>query len=538
MSSLTVHVKWQKQKFSDVPVDTSQPPELFKATLYSLSGVPPDRQKVMVKGAVLPDDSWSGIALKPGATVMLLGSAEALPEAPATPPVKFVEDMDESELAKAIDLPPGLNNLGNTCYMNATLQCLRSVPELRSILSKNRLAGLGGAAASGGGPEVLVSAMSNLFAALEKSGNSVSPHVFLHLMHAAFPQFATKAEGGVFQQQDANECWVELVRCLQSRLPTTEAGGSTDVSFTDRYLTGSMTCRLTCQECGPEAEPEVNLVETFSQLSCFIDKDVKYLHTGLTNAMKSSLTKRCDRLGRDAVYSKQSKITRLPAYLTVQFVRFYYKEKEQVNAKVLKDVKFSLTLDVYQLCSEELQARLKPVREQLRRMDEWLALQSGAAKRRPGGPAVAQGAEQAATADTGTNNASWPPSLPPLDPGAPPPPAYYFEDDPGSNASGQYMLQAVLTHQGRSSSSGHYLAWVRKADQPANANPEEDVWFKFDDDYVSPVTGADILRLSGGGDWHCAYLLLYGPRQLDRDYSSLPPPTDASASQGGAAGTN
>ncbi|PAA59509.1 hypothetical protein BOX15_Mlig029734g1 [Macrostomum lignano] len=252
MSSLTVHVKWQKQKFSDVPVDTSQPPELFKATLYSLSGVPPDRQKVMVKGTVLPDDSWSGIALKPGATVMLLGSAEALPEAPATPPVKFVEDMDESELAKAIDLPPGLNNLGNTCYMNATLQCLRSVPELRSILSKNRLAGLGGAAASGGGPEVLVSAMSNLFAALEKSGNTVSPHVFLHLMHAAFPQFATKAEGGVFQQQDANECWVELVRCLQSRLPTTEAGGSTDVSFTDRYLTGSMTCRLTCQECGPK----------------------------------------------------------------------------------------------------------------------------------------------------------------------------------------------------------------------------------------------------------------------------------------------
>lgn len=32
----------------------------------------------------------------------------------------------------------------------------------------------------------------------------------------------------------------------------------------------------------------------------------------------------------------QSKISRLPAYLTVQMVRFFYKEKESVNAKVLK----------------------------------------------------------------------------------------------------------------------------------------------------------------------------------------------------------
>ena len=32
----------------------------------------------------------------------------------------------------------------------------------------------------------------------------------------------------------------------------------------------------------------------------------------------------------------QNKINRLPAYLTVQFVRFYFKEKEAINAKILK----------------------------------------------------------------------------------------------------------------------------------------------------------------------------------------------------------
>lgn len=62
--------------------------------------------------------------------------------------------------------------------------------------------------------------------------------------------------------------------------------------------------------------------------------------------------------------------------------------------------------------------------------------------------------------------------------------------DVGSCNSGFYQLQAVLTHQGRTSSSGHYVAWVRF---------KEDLWIKCDDDLVSPVTEDEILRLSGGG---------------------------------------
>lgn len=84
---------------------------------------------------------------------------------------------------------------------------------------------------------------------------------------------------------------------------------------------------------------------------------------------------------------------------------------------------------------------------------------------------------------------------------------FSFEHDIGSNNSGYYTLHAVLTHQGRSSSSGHYVGWVRESSH-------DDKWYKFDDDAVTPITSEDILRLSGGGDWHCAYVLLYGPRIL------------------------
>lgn len=45
--------------------------------------------------------------------------------------------------------------------------------------------------------------------------------------------------------------------------------------------------------------------------------------------------------------------------------------------------------------------------------------------------------------------------------------------------------------------------------------PLIDEWVKFDDDKVSVVSPEDILRLSGGGDWHIAYVLLYGPRRLE-----------------------
>lgn len=42
-----------------------------------------------------------------------------------------------------------------------------------------------------------------------------------------------------------------------------------------------------------------------------------------------------------------------------------------------------------------------------------------------------------------------------------------------------------------------------------------------DDDEVHPVTSEDVLKLSGGGDWHTAYVLLYRSRVLEMDHEDI-----------------
>lgn len=106
--------------------------------------------------------------------------------------------------------------------MNATVQCLKSVPELREALQNYQ----GGVATAGGvvPAQSITAALRDLYASMDK-GSTVPPIVLLQVLHMAFPRFAEKGEHGGFTQQDANECWTEIVRMLQQKLPAKESNG-------------------------------------------------------------------------------------------------------------------------------------------------------------------------------------------------------------------------------------------------------------------------------------------------------------------------
>uniref|UniRef100_A0A0N5AHE3 Ubiquitin carboxyl-terminal hydrolase n=1 Tax=Syphacia muris TaxID=451379 RepID=A0A0N5AHE3_9BILA len=479
---MKINVKWGREKL-EVDADLSEPPLVFKSQLFALTGVMPERQKVMIKGKTLGDESWSGIQLTEGAQIMMMGSADAVPEAPKER-VQFVEDMTEAQASAAQNLPVGLKNLGNTCYMNATLQCFKAIPELLDAIL-NFKGGAQSLVPSEAGASTITGAVRDLYRMMESDSSkrigSVIPLYMVQALHTVLPQFSARDDHGHWMQQDANECWTELLRKFQTQLSTSD-GASPTTSVVTRFMEGSFNNMKT--------NPIFHfficfgrcLINKFFQLSCFLNQEVKYVQLGIKSKLTEEIEKHSELLCRNGRYEKKALINRLPGYLCIQMVRFFYKEKDKVNAKILKDVKFPLRLDMFDMCDPELQQKLIPMRDAFKDDDEKklealrLSKTEGVSKEEPKVP------------EKEIKYAS-----------------FSFSDDPGSNNSGFYDLQAVLTHKGRSSNSGHYVAWVRV---------DGDRWAMCNDDEVHPVSSEDIIKLSGGGDWHCAYLLLYGPRRL------------------------
>lgn len=76
-------------------------------------------------------------------------------------------------------------------------------------------------AAAGSESQSITAALRDLYKTMDK-GQTIPPIILLQVLHMAFPRFAEKSEHGGYQQQDANECWIELMRMLQQKLPPKE----------------------------------------------------------------------------------------------------------------------------------------------------------------------------------------------------------------------------------------------------------------------------------------------------------------------------
>lgn len=487
-NKVKVSIKWGKETFSDVEVDLSSPPLVFKSQLFALSAVPPDRQKVMIKGGLLKDDEWGKQVPKEGATVMLMGSAEAaVVEAPAQAPT-FIEDLPEAEQAnlETKAYGSGLENLGNTCYMNSTVQCLYAIEPLRTAL-------LGQAPGPAVDPNAeLTRATRDLFADMKRGGEPFAPYAFLMTLRKKFPQFAQQGQGGAFMQQDAEECWTNLVYSLREKLK-----GAGEERLVDKIMGIGTKLKLKCEESGEELELEPS---HSYMLKCNIDGATNHLHEGILLGLKDDRERHSEKLGQTAVFRGTSSITSLPQYLTVQMVRFFYKAAVQQKAKVLRKVSYGLELDVYDFCSPELKQQLDGPRaalkahvdavEAARKAMKKLAAEGEAgSKSDPAALEPGQASAGAGAVDVDMQDAA----------------AAAGSSSSGTSShvgaqTGKFQLVGCLTHKGRSADSGHYVAWIKQQDGH---------WVLFDDEDLSFKKDDDILALSGGGDWHMAYLLLY-----------------------------
>lgn len=557
--TVSLSVKWGKET---IPLNfiVAGGVKGLKTELEEKTQVPADRMKLMAKSkglwkGVLKDDFdfttidfATAISKAKGGplNLLLMGSAAEL-TGPKTKTV-FLEDLPPEEIAK-VQEPSGLENLGNTCYLNSVVQCLRSVPQFRRALETST-------PTPNSAPSLFVSSLRDTYTQLDRTAAAVPPSTLVRATKMAFPEFNRTGSNGAPLQQDAEEFFSGLLTIgagilkedsqIKAALPFAtpqELGGASNLI--DALFGLKMEETLTCDEFDDKGasgekddkmqddeenkvsgaslmvEPPVKSFDLHRKLVCNIQggsdgtsqTNVSHLAEGIALSLNGTIEKRSEVLGRDAVWTRKQRIARLPPILTVQFGRFYWKatpdsqDHTGVKCKVMKPVTFNSTFDIYDFCTDEVKKELKKSKDKALKEEEDRINKKIEGKDTEDDEKMEtdEDDEEAAALEAALAMSMQDEEEKPLPvgPGLP------------VEFQGQYELFAVVTHKGRDADGGHYMAWVkaksdaRKVEKIADTDEENEDWFVFDDDEVNPCKTEDVLKLKGGGDWHMSYLNFY-----------------------------
>eukprot|EP00539_Tryblionella_compressa_P005064 CAMPEP_0178761580 /NCGR_PEP_ID=MMETSP0744-20121128/16087_1 /TAXON_ID=913974 /ORGANISM="Nitzschia punctata, Strain CCMP561" /LENGTH=566 /DNA_ID=CAMNT_0020416205 /DNA_START=17 /DNA_END=1717 /DNA_ORIENTATION=+ len=533
----------------------------LKTELEEKTRVPADRMKLMAKSkglwkGVLKDDfDFSSIDFSAALSknkggplnLLLMGSAAEL-TGPKTKTV-FLEDLPPEEVAK-VQEPSGLENLGNTCYLNSVVQCLRVAPQFRKALESYT-------PASTSAQTLFLSTLRDAYTQLDRTSEAIAPSALVRSTKMAFPEFARTGPNGAPMQQDAEEFFSGMLtiasselkedRLIKAALPFTTPEELGDANnLVDALFGLKMEETLTCDEFDDKGaaagssggddsmqvegedktpvEPPVKSFDLHRKLVCNIQggsdgsaqTNVSHLAEGIGLSLNGTIEKRSEVLGRDATWTRKQRIARLPPILAIQFGRFYWKatpdsqDHSGVKCKVMKPVAFNSIFDVYEFCSDDVKKELKKSRDKALKEEEERIQRKlkGESEEKDDTNMETEDVEddeeaaalKAALAMSVQSNDDKPS---PVGPGLPP------------DFQGHYELFGVVTHKGRDADGGHYMAWVKasgnsgKVEKIADTDEDNEDWFVFDDDEVSPCKTEDVLKLKGGGDWHMSYINFY-----------------------------
>lgn len=333
MTTTSIKLKWNKLAFDIQHIESFESSDSLKKKIFEITSVPTSRQKLMCKRI------WSGILKdqvdvrqlqwKSDDIITLLGSSDVV-ETPSITTV-FVEDLTETEQVNygAIKASSGLTNLGNTCFMNSVIQCLRHIPELRNLLNSAYLA-----------DSLIIKLLQQTFSQLDSCGSQIVPSSLVTAIRTNYPQYMQRSNSGGYLQHDAEE-FFSLILSLFNELST---------SVYDDIFGITIEETLTCNES--YEEQSIIKTENLNKLASNIQggihgiESVDHLHEGLRLWLEGNIQKQSQILQRDALWNKRSRVAKLPKVLCIQFIRFFWKltpdslDHQGVKCKILRAVSF------------------------------------------------------------------------------------------------------------------------------------------------------------------------------------------------------
>lgn len=457
----------------DIVIDSNATGADFKQKIFELTKIPPAKQKVIMKGGKLTDDAvMSSFKFNPKIPIMVLGTPDGNAVAAVPRPV-FIEDLNQDQLVPVSPDPSGLLNLGNTCYLNSSLQALFQIRDLSSQVE-----------GAGQSQDALVRALSSLFVSMTKKEEVVNPTMLILQLRKRFPQFAEQDPSGMFLQQDAEEAFSQLLRVLIENLQVSDL-------FTIGYKTKTKCLAME----GGESEGE----ELVYKLNCHIDINTNFLRDGILKSLRDTFEKNNETLGSNATYETTRTITRLPKFLTVHFMRFFWRDDTKKKSKILRKVQFPFELDLAEMLDESVKKDKIAIRDKLHKIekDNGELIRDFKKAKKDTSLTPQQQQEEDELKVTSIKSKF-------QDDFADILPADFQLATATENPSSVYELAAVITHQGMSADLGHYMSFVKN-----DKSLEDDLWWKFNDHVVSKVNREKIESLAGGGESDSALILIY-----------------------------
>ncbi|KAL6606067.1 hypothetical protein ACP70R_041720 [Stipagrostis hirtigluma subsp. patula] len=238
----------------------------------------------------------------------------------------------------------GLQNLGNTCYLNSVLQCLTYTEPFAAYLQSGKHK----SSCRTAGFCALCALQNHVRTALQSTGKIVAPSHLVKNLRCISRSFRNS------RQEDAHELMVNLLEsmhkcCLPSGVPS-ESQSAYEKSLVHKIFGGRLRSQVKCTRCSHCS----NKFDPFLDLSLDIAKATSLVRA-LQNFTEEELLDggekqyQCERCRQKVVAKKKFTIDKAPNVLTVHLKRFSpFNPREKIDKKV----DFQPTLDLKPFVSD------------------------------------------------------------------------------------------------------------------------------------------------------------------------------------------